>query len=113
MRVEELRIGNWLNHDSVYRQVSSLHSDNTLRFKFEESSIGCFKATISTIKPIPLTEEILLKCYNDFSTDFRLEYKNNRLHIFFCEKWLLVCDYLHEYQNAHYLLTNQELNIEL
>ena len=113
MKVQEIRIGNYLSHDGIFRQVSSLHNDNTLRFKDGDSSIGCFKATQNNIKPIELTEEILLKCENEFTPDFRTELKNNRLHIFFCEKWLLVCDYLYEYQNAHYILTNNELTINL
>lgn len=113
MRVETLRIGNLLEHDGIIREVSSLHSDNTLRFKDGNSSIGCFKATINTINPIELTEEILLKCDNDFSNDFRIEWKNNRITIYFNEIYLSTCDYVHEYQNIHFALTNQELPINL
>jgi hypothetical protein len=119
MKANELRIGNWLNHDGIFRQVSSLHSDNTLRFKDGNSSIGCFKATLSNIKPIPLTEEILLKCgYEINFLDFNHFYK---LHNLYLDSNFQPIDtfityeikYLHQLQNLYFALTNQELNIEL
>jgi hypothetical protein len=125
MKANELRIGNWLNHDGIFRQVSSLHSDNTLRFKDGESSIGCFKATRSAINPIPLTEEILLKCgfdkredgdFNLFNASEVDVVINKDLGFWKCDG---ICfsvnalNYLHQLQNLYFALTNEELNIEL
>ena len=134
MRVETLRIGNLLEHDGIIREVSSLHSDNTLRFKDGNSSIGCFKATISIIKPIELTEEILLKCpqieksddygdqkyfnligtkyffcldHDDFSFGIYNE-KNNQSDITILNYFDLGIS-LHTFQNLIFALTNQEL----
>lgn len=134
MRVETLRIGNLLEHDGIIREVSSLHSDNTLRFKDENSSIGCFKATMNTINPIEITEEILLKCgfekFNDncfminynmqcqlfiFSNKTQVGVVNNiNVPFYYMFNGLIhTLQYLHQLQNLYFALTNQELTINL
>jgi hypothetical protein len=59
MEAKDLRIGNYLRWAGADYQVSSLHGDNTLRFYSGEKTIGCFP--VNKFKPIPLTEEWLIK----------------------------------------------------
>lgn len=102
MKANELRIGNYVLDRGKPVSLVGSQLVNIITGKY-----------VDEYQPIRLTEEILLKCDNEFTTDFKLSFKNNRLHILFCEKWLLVCDYLHEYQNAHHTLTGEELTVNL
>jgi hypothetical protein len=120
MKASELRMSNLVYFNGNHKEIGVI---SEIKKNYDLSEVCPYKIGINhrvdiyydidKLQPIELTEEILLKCENEFTTDFRLEFKNNRLHILFCEKWLLVCDYLHEYQNAHYILTNEELTINL
>lgn len=117
LNVKQLRIANLLLHNGVIKEISSLHSDNTLRFKEGKNTIGCFKATIEAIKPIPLTEEILLKC------GYKLVRENhygvlghliwNIENRFYCDKNGVQIKYVHQLQNLYFALTNEELIINL
>ena len=138
LNVKDLRIANLLEHNGDIREISTLHDDNTLRFKDGNSSIGCFKATIDTIKPIPLTEEILLKCgFVDESNGYRATGHSVSWKLTINESCIItlydgesynsdanswgykipyypnVCFYLHQLQNLYFALTNEELIINL
>lgn len=130
LNVKDLRIANLLFYNGVIKEISSLHSDNTLRFKEGKNTIGCFKATIEAIKPIPLIEEILLKCgFEKDLSDLKLILNKARLEFIFYGglshqldiiqdgKHLFMfsgcCVYLHQLQNLYFALTNEELIINL
>lgn len=126
MKVNELRIGNWvlLDWENVYEKVTL----NTLCFISLSEKIG----EKHPFKQIPLTEEILLKCGFDFSeTDKSSVYKLGVFRTNFVKdgkfkgkKYLIIYNnisfenfghiqYLHQLQNLYYALTNQELGVEL
>lgn len=107
MQVEELRVGNW-----VYIEGSKPQKVYVVRYweiNYDDSD---------AIKPIPLTEEILLKCgakhwrnptYYVFETPYspNIEFQPGD-----------VCNYehiknLHQLQNLYFALTGKELNVEL
>jgi hypothetical protein len=126
MEAKELRIGNYLFYNGDIKEVSSLHDDNTLRFKDGNSSIGCFSTKLLLIKPIPLTEEWLLK-FGLNETQFGMTVLSNNLWGILIEKsdvndsWnvsardeyiISVIDYVHQLQNLYFALTNQELEIK-
>lgn len=122
---QEIRFGNYLNYDNIAFKVVKIAPkfiglDN--EYDFEDY------ADIKDIQPIPITEEILLKCgfeklttksegYNASSYSYRRGYS------------LIVClddgiwsvsfwqgnekKYLHQLQNLFFALTNEELEITL
>lgn len=112
MKSTELRIGNYVNTLDGILKVDGI-GDYVLIEKYAYS--------FSDIKPIPLTEEILLKC--GFVKGLN-EYNIMRFNIFkpvdyvgylFCEGNLVLREikYLHTLQNLYFALTNQELQINL
>ena len=58
--------------------------------------------------PIPLTEEILLKCGDDSVYTFKV-YNDDGDCFYYAEK----CQYLHELQNMYKAIEKQELEINL
>lgn len=122
----ELRIGNYVLYfrESVFsevREISTIHGDNTARLKDEDSSIGCFK--LSKLKPIPLTEEWLLKFgfkKVDYRTNKEAEFDEWILGDFgFIENengyefypYLTTLKHVHQLQNLYFALTGEELTI--
>ena len=108
MKASELRIGNWFDHHGEYKQVTP----NTILEVWEAERIW--------VKPILLTEDILLKC--EFICNIRFEQKNYylpRLSIYFNndkfqhDGYDREIKYLHQLQNLYFALTGEELNIEL
>lgn len=124
MEATELRIGNYLLYNSDIKKVSSIHNDNTIRFKDGSSSIGCFIIKNKNIKPIPLTEEILLKCgfEKQMAWTFSVDLIGGIRFVYYLgEKgWSLNnknysdfpnLKYLHQLQNLIYAITGEELNV--
>jgi len=118
IQANELRIGYWIIHRGTYKKVNK-----TVIYTFDNFKSDYFK-------PIPLTEEILLKCgtkQNDsilliLDCDwlyFKLVWNGEgyELHIaqgnFYGSDIVIDCTYLHTLQNIVHSLTNEELNIEL
>lgn len=58
------RIGNFVygvdeGYEETAMEISALQEDDTFRLKHGESSVGCYRSRL--IKPIPLSEEWLIK----------------------------------------------------
>lgn len=119
MRASELRLGNYV-YDNLggLLKIKGISTESDLRH----------------IKPIPLTEEILLKCgfvkdeeYDEGGLiDFRYELNLLNKSISFTSNWntedcfyvnLTQCGvdvfYLHQLQNLYFALTGEELTINL
>jgi hypothetical protein len=58
MKASELRIGNLLFSTNEAQEVSSIHSDNTIRLRKTKNDKchGCYRVDDITVKPIPITE---------------------------------------------------------
>jgi len=126
MKPTELRINNWVMYDGRYFQIDSVGSELPF-LKTIEFGVGV--VTYDNIQPIPLTEEILLKC----GFNKRPEYfygkrigSNNWLEINISEKRTIIftvngttyvelinVKHLNELQNLFYSLSGEELNIQL
>jgi hypothetical protein len=105
MKASELRIGNY-----VYDTLGKVNIIDL------EAITYIVKEPHNQVKPIPLTEEWLLK----------LGFKNNRLglfdvvkvvddiayHIYFIKKHLKEIQYVHQLQNLYFALTGEELTIK-
>lgn len=109
MKANELRIGNWVNSAFKYTRV------NTIVLKNLEDGVKFL--------PIPLTEEILLKCGFEYNkhydsyvkeTDRASEFIIRAKDFVMCDIDLIVkLRHLHQLQNLYFALTGEELNIEL
>lgn len=116
MNSNEFRIGNLVYHDNKkeYYRIS------------EGYDIDCGY----NYEPIQLKEEILLKCegiikhatienrylLEDSNYSFHIEdgdWGNPCLDVFIDGMYIICVEFLHEFQNLIYTLTNQELEIEL
>ena len=132
MKASELRVGNWIYRSFTKEDVKILGinayetvSDgivNSLSFK---NGINLYCENISVLKPIPLTEEWLLKfgfekmnrtIYNSpnskiFSLNgfFIKHYKRLDIDYYECKIGYVKLEYVHQLQNLIFALTNTEL----
>ena len=125
MKANELRIGNWVvGHDGKPHKVRPTSILAQSQFDIAEA-IGC--------KPIPLTEEILLKCGFELGAYnwYMLMFKNKNIKINIKSNMLCIESYydgeikssmqilgleqkkLHQLQNLYFSLTGNELEIKL
>ena len=132
MKAEELRLGNWVyisdNYThAFYKQETQINIHNMMYLCGETKEPLDF-----TFEPIPLTEEILLKCgfYETSNKDFigglfALKQKGDGFYInketmSYCYfdyegniEDIIKINYVHQLQNLYFALTNEELQIEL
>ena len=142
MEVNELRIGNYvkfydpINGTNIYK-VYRINDSGSVSLEDKGQLASCI---VKNIEPIELTEEVLLKIgfedrkgYFNYSRVFGDDGDYcDSIYIYYCPKLnqfkfthniiknidLQIMDlyniqYLHQLQNAYFLLTNQEMEIEL
>ena len=110
MKAEELRIGNYISdiHASktFYEAVKKISDDRVF--------YGNFHSHPKDLKPIPITEEWLLKFGFEYVNHtfrkhkFCVNLKENELYIL-TETHRVYIEYVHQLQNLYFALTNQEL----
>lgn len=119
MEATQLRIGNYiLDKENEVRQVVEL-SRTLVRTSCDRILL------VSEVNPIPITEEILLKCgFEQKDHLFRLhlvnsihiEY-NSECNLYYFDIYMNTCrvelQYLHELQNIYQSITFKELEINL
>lgn len=132
MKANELRLGNWVMGIG-YMRVTELKTELDNNFITASNKDVVYMDEEDSFQPIELTEEVLLKIgfvkeneinrmynnrcvvsyyignfYKELVIEVRREngfYKNNMVHY--------DIKYLHQLQNAYYLLTNEELEVNL
>ena len=126
MKTNELRIGNHVSFNDVWCKVIGIDKDRVLVEYHNGNTDYCY---IDYIDPIELSEEILVKIgFKKFVKSFRMELSGCRLD-YFINKTLYIykkhtdcclikdleikCEYVHQLQNSYFLLTSEELEIEL
>jgi hypothetical protein len=130
MNANELRIGNLIQKNDEICEVSSIHSDSTIRIFNDDKTdtFGCFALRI--FNPIPLTEEWLLKlgftkdnygCFylsrideNENNLWLKTQENNigvalNMFHLERKETYLNNVEFVHQLQNLYFALTAKEL----
>lgn len=114
MKTNELRIGNWVKFNGCLVQIRELQYMSKLDVYLDSN------VNVATYKPIPLTEEILLKCgFDKYMIDnlyqlgcWQVYFEDTPIfRIIGCS--LCEVKYLHQLQNIYYALTNQELEVKL
>lgn len=125
IKANELRIGNWVYGSSGKKliKIDYIKFDRIGMRLIGEGYAGLisesYEETIAFSKPIPLTEEILLKCGFEKESD-AYTYKYFELsYDFYCA--VNSCEYtigekinsVHQLQNLYFALTGEELKINL
>ncbi len=119
MKSNELRIGNWLGYNNLpVFQMTSYELDN-----FYETENLEYDDRDKYYKPIPLTEEWLLKF--GFKLNFNLIHEKKDIRIeridgFFYYTWhynrrcygQIKLKHVHQLQNLYFALTGEELKIK-
>jgi len=119
LKANELRVGNIVSTVKLNNGIVRGITDEKIMVKFKDSTIS---SNIDFFYPIPLTEEILLKCGfklspKGFNYDKKRlsiclhcdSYKNGRVYF---NSWCISeksIDSLHQLQNLYFALTNEEL----
>ena len=117
MKASDLRIGNL-----VYNVLKEVITVDSIR------DAGVNGYSIETIKPIPLTEEWLLKFgFDKYRTDKAINYKKGLLRFTFANKgvfkgknFLMIANiinykninHVHQLQNLYFALTGEELKLK-
>lgn len=119
MKANELRIGNYIadiwTPNGLFK-VTELRKDKIFYG-------NCFKGKYDDIRPIPLTEEILLKAgfekdtgefyiYKDITVR-KTYYSDDFWRFIFKHQRIKDIKYLHDLQNTIFALTGEEIKIEL
>ena len=128
MNANELRIGNLIQKNDEICEVSSIHSDSTIRIFNDDKTdtFGCFALRI--FNPIPLTEELLLNFGFEKDDVFDKIFTYLPLHDLCMDKLSFrksegfICyygikyrtllkhiQYVHQLQNLYFALTGEEL----
>ena len=114
----DLRIGNWIKYDKRYFQIDSIA---TVFPTLSTREFGIGVVDYYNIEPIPLTEDILLKC--GFIEDRKFYYLKlsdpvsivlEKIREEYVEwHYDTPLKHLHELQNLYYAITKTELIINL
>lgn len=125
MKITDLRILNYVMYHDDIVQIDAIDSDGSV---LTVGNINGYKdcgfdGNIDSLKPILITEEILLKCSFEIYANMNDEYLKNGLLFFFGKG--LICKigeygdlrisikYLHQLQNVYYFLMGKELIVKL
>lgn len=131
MDAKDLRIGNKILRNGVYETIFSVEWHEVTEQYFAVLDNGCCYEDLENVFPIPLTEEILLKC-GAVKEKACIEAKESVIYWsigsfgFFQDTDSKTCgvnlidedsatmwSYLHQLQNLYFSLTNKELEINL
>lgn len=118
IKANELRLGNY-----VWNEIQNIPVKVTLRII--EDQIYAQGGYKDSWKPIPLTEEILLKCgfekiYYGFNYDNKLDFvlRRDKIYLGYYDDdcWCCIGENiknLHQLQNLYFSLTGEELEVKL
>ena len=102
MKSNEIRLGNLL---------MELTSNDI--FEVKESYYQLLQVNLNCSRPIPLTEEWLLKFGYDLTTENHYALSGHLIwkcnDLFMCDKNGIVLKYVHQLQNLYFALTGEEL----
>jgi hypothetical protein len=112
MKANELRVGNLVKHNGNWSYRSHSAPTEIIWTDSDWYALGECTMDLNDIEPVPLTEEWLLKYDHYLPSSFEIYQRKERIHIYHFGHYLATCDYLHEWQNLHFALTNEELTLK-
>lgn len=109
----ELRIGNYVNYKCSVIIIDTIYYDSV-----NIDLTNCDGIDINLLKPIPITEEVLLKCGFEKEGVFHFWIKhlliwNPSEGLFVHDKTGVQIKYLHQLQNLYYCFTGKELEFKI
>lgn len=125
MEAKELRIGNYVYYQGNVEKCFSLRNSGVDFYRGKtKNGIITQGYVYDAIQPIPLTEEILLKCgfirrwnapamlinYGELQSVFTINIVKNEFYFTYGD---LQVKHLHQLQNLYFALTNEELTVNL
>jgi hypothetical protein len=142
LKASELRIGNIVYHINDITRIYSVDSGGIIHWHINDLKINKESGREQNsdkfiLNPIPLTEEILLKCgFERYKTYLFRKRINDDFYLIFSPKdtrplYCILrmynddmdilqecnnsvdCNYLHQLQNLYFALTNEELTVKL
>ncbi len=111
---QELRLNNWVQYNGEYCKINSLTNHYSEIANKEDKFVITSHIALT---PIPLTEDILLKCGFEkalngwWDKDEIFSYRDG--YFGFGTNRHTKIDYLHQLQNLYFALTGEELKINL
>lgn len=127
MKADDLRIGNWVNDiKKGYVSIDGIEPNwDEVWLNYCHGS-GIYKKRIIEIEPIPLTEELLLKCgFSKVGSNYEKDWLLLHTHLERQTFDFLLYEsssrklkatpilHLHQLQNLYFALTGEELEINL
>lgn len=118
MKPTDFRIGNLIEYDGRIFEIDTIATEfptlNTTEF-------GIGVVSWKSIKPIPLTEELLLKCGFEISKYFKKTFFSNCIYVYKQDSFFwydtlndsIEIKFLHQLQNLYFILTGKELEIKI
>ena len=112
MKVEKLRVGNWVS------LICGGHKNEPNDFQWDINHYEYFYERMNEIKPIPLTEEWLIRF--GFKVVIGLSFEFNGFEtrkdedvwiVWKLSSYLICIKYVHQLQNLYFALTGKELTI--
>lgn len=116
MKIEDLRIGNWI------LGTNSERKSELKPFQVYAETFCDIESTYGIFEPIPISEDILLKCGFEYIKEVGYCDKNNVIYqtangwellINCIDKCNVEIKYLHQLQNITYFLINEELKVNI
>lgn len=128
MKANELRIGNWVEFEGKHYRIDSISKTFPT---LDTTEFGIGVVDWNNLKPIPLTEEWLIKfgfedvTSEDFGVDKRIktfekeffkiylpEYRCRLFGITYVDAAFLKIEFVHQLQNLYFALTGEELELK-
>lgn len=115
MEIKELRIGNWVINN--YLKPDYETNKDPIGWNYYKIECGGDIEDYEDYEPIPLTEEILLKCGFEKLGLIKYELNGVVLNIkwssYFIHRFDTEIKHLHQLQNLYFALKGEELKIKL
>lgn len=120
IRTDELMLGNWVNYETGRKEKPTITGIVTTIFDNSIFLDGAIDLMQEDIFGIPITEELLEKCGFEHKEDciwikerVVFHFFPGDMYIFFLCQRIENVEFLHELQNAYYMLTKKYLSVEL
>lgn len=120
IQANELMLGNFVDTPDGTVKITAISYEKVAVIrKTEKGNFAVYSESLDDIQPIPLTEEILLKCGAEpfaggglILNYRRIEYAECR-QVYYDVFTSVELKYLHQLQNLFYVLAGEELEVNL